>query len=254
MVQGFGHRNRPKAPPIMLISQPYRDPPPGMPRVLALFSFRYDAHLVPGLIANLAPIVHGHIAWDDRAADAALSSEPARRNALLARAQHEGADWLLVADPDERFEDRLAEALPELVSKGDDILWRFRCHEMFGPDQRRTDGIWGGKTMIRLFPARAAPGGLETALHGGWVADPAAFQVRDAGIGFYHLRMAHPARRRLRRDLYAAATRAGCIRRSATTTLTTCATAALNRSSKGGASLRPLSRTGVCGPRSWRDR
>ncbi len=189
----------------MLISQRYRDPPPGMPLVLALFSFRYDAHLVPGLVANLTPIVHGHIAWDDRAADAAMSSEPARRNALLAEAHRQGADWLLACDPDERFEDRLAGALPDLIAEGDTILWRFACREMFSPTHWRADGVWGGKTVLRLFPAAAAPGGLNIALHGSWVADPARYRLRDSGLAYYHLRMAHPARRSLRRDLYAAA-------------------------------------------------
>lgn len=188
----------------MLVTQRYRDPPPGMPLVLALFSFRYDAHLVPGLVANLRPIVHGHIAWDDRAASGTLSSEPARRNALLAEAQRQRAGWLLTCDPDERFEDRLAERLPDLVSQGDNILWRFHCREMFSPTHWRADGIWGGKRMIRLFPAAAATGGLDTPLHGGWVAEPGRFRQRDARLAFYHLRMAHPARRALRRRLYAA--------------------------------------------------
>lgn len=189
----------------MLTSQRYRDPPPGMPLVLALFSFRYDAHLVPDLVANLTPIVHGHIAWDDRAADAALSSEPARRNALLAEAHRQGAVWLLACDPDERFEDRLADRMPRLLAQGDDILWSFSCREMFSPTHWRADGLWGGKKMIRLFPASAAPAAEDAPLHGGWVRDPGRFRQRDAQAAFYHLRMAHPRRRRLRRDLYAAA-------------------------------------------------
>lgn len=35
-------------------------------RTIAVFSYRYDAHLVPDLIANLDPIVDGWIALDDR--------------------------------------------------------------------------------------------------------------------------------------------------------------------------------------------
>ncbi|MBW6507882.1 MAG: hypothetical protein K0B00_14225 [Rhodobacteraceae bacterium] len=57
---------------------------------------------------------------------------------------------------------------------------------------------------MRLFPA-AAVTGLSVPLHGGWVADPARFVRRAAGINLYHLRMATQARRRARRALYAAA-------------------------------------------------
>ncbi|OWK19097.1 hypothetical protein AJ88_48455 [Mesorhizobium amorphae CCBAU 01583] len=35
-------------------------------RVIAVFSYRFDAHLVSDLIANLDPIVDGWIAYDDR--------------------------------------------------------------------------------------------------------------------------------------------------------------------------------------------
>ena len=55
-------------------------------RLLAVFSYRYDAQLVPGLLANIDPVVDGWIAFDDRAASGVFSSEPARRRAFLASA------------------------------------------------------------------------------------------------------------------------------------------------------------------------
>ena len=64
----------------MLEHQIFRDPNPGNPRVLAVFSFRYDVHLVAGLLANIRPFVQGYVAWNDRDAGVALSDEPTRRN------------------------------------------------------------------------------------------------------------------------------------------------------------------------------
>lgn len=171
--------------------------------VLAAFSYRYDAHLVPGLLQNLAPAVHGHVAWNDTAAAAALTPETDRRQRLLDEARRLGADWILAADPDERFEDRLAARMPVLL-QDEGTLWTFALREMVSAGAYRTDGVWGGKQLMRLFPLRAA-GTLTLRLHGNWVEDTTGFDVRSARVNLYHLRMASPVRRRLRRELYAAA-------------------------------------------------
>lgn len=189
----------------MMDSKLLRQAAQGEPLVIAVFSYRYDAHLVPDFIENIRPFVHGYVAWDDRAATATLTSEPDRRNRLLARAREMGARWILAADPDERIEAKLARRLPDMLAMGENNLWAFTTREMFTPDSYRTDGIWGHKARITLFPLRAARQHLEKALHGGWVEAGGEFRLRDAETNFYHFRMATPERRRLRRALYAAA-------------------------------------------------
>lgn len=179
-----------------------RDPGRGNPRVIAIFSYRYDADLVPDMLANLAPFIHGWVGWDDRGADAVMSHEPERRNRLLAAARDMGADWILAADPDERYEDRLKDRMPVLTRTP--ALWTIRTREMFTPTCYRTDGIWGHKGKVVLFPAKFATGASGKAFHGGWVSSDAPIARRDSGINLYHLRMASPARRRHRRDTYAA--------------------------------------------------
>ena len=52
---------------------------PRRPRIFAVFSYRYDAHLVPGLVENLRPAVDGFVSCDDRDGSLGLSDEPARR-------------------------------------------------------------------------------------------------------------------------------------------------------------------------------
>jgi len=159
--------------------------------------------LVPDFIANIRPFVSGYVAWDDRGATDEITSEPDRRNGLLSRAREMGAHWILAADPDERFEASLAERLPTMIAIGETNLWTFPIREMFTPESYRIDGIWGRKSRISLFAASAVGRDLDLALHGEWIADRKGFRVRDAKTNIYHLRMATPERRRLRRNLYA---------------------------------------------------
>ena len=53
------------------------------PLVLGVFSFRDDAHLVPGLIENIGPMVDGWVSYDDRSSDDPFGDEGLRRKALL---------------------------------------------------------------------------------------------------------------------------------------------------------------------------
>ena len=132
------------------------------PNVVAIFSFRYDAHLVPDLITNIAPVVDGWVAYDDRASTEVFSNEWVRRKALIETAQSLGARWILAIDPDERVERRLANRLPRLT---------------------RTDHAAAVKPLERAVqawpdyaPARSLLGFcLVFAAHMGWID-------RDAGL------------------------------------------------------------------------
>lgn len=175
------------------------------PRVFAVFSYRYDAHLVPGLLENLRPAVDGFVSCDDRDGPPGLSDEPARRAALLRAARDAGADWILAADPDERFEDALALKIRDFMRQGRNVLWTFALREMLSEFTYRSDGVWGGKTQMRLFSLDAVGDGVAKALHGPWVAPRDGLVTRATGLNLYHFRPATAERRQHRRDLYAAA-------------------------------------------------
>lgn len=173
--------------------------------IVAVFSYRHDAVLVPALLANLAPLVHAWVSWDDRQATMPQSDEPSRRNRLLAAARAMGAAWILAVDPDERFETGLKDKIAAMTGPGVQTLWSFELREMYGPDAYRVDGVWGGKAQVRLFPAAIAQQASDATLHGKWYDNSAGLPVQRAGLDLYHLRMATPARRQNRRDTYAAA-------------------------------------------------
>jgi hypothetical protein len=174
------------------------------PLVVAVFAFRYDAHLVPDLIANLSPAVDGWISWDDRARTEPMSSDADRRRVLIGAARDLGADWVLAADPDERFDDRLARRMRRMTRRRERILWSFRLREMYAPDRYRIDGLWGRKQQLRLFPLLDGQIFSDLPFHGPWTPIEGGYERRHADIDIYHLKMIAPERRRARRDLYRA--------------------------------------------------
>jgi len=173
----------------------------GTPRVLAVYSFRYDAHLVPAMLANTAPLVDGWVSYDDRGSTADFSDEVHRRLALLEAARDAGADWALAVDPDERFEARLRRVLPSLL-EGPATAYTFRLREMYAPRKYRVDGIWGQKRQGRLLDLRGGVVKPEGALHLPWHAFLADPRPVDTDVNLYHLKMITSQRRRARADLY----------------------------------------------------
>jgi len=181
-----------------------REPSAGSSRIIAIFAFRHEAHLVPDLIANITPIVHGYAAWDDRGDHGYHSNEPERRNALNAAAIAMGADWILGIDPDERLEIRAASRIAALTTEAEArVAWTFNLREMVEKDAWRCDGIWGQKAQTRLYPAHAVQRPLDALFHGSWFNAYGEYDVRRCDLNLYHLRHISPDRARTRRDTYA---------------------------------------------------
>jgi hypothetical protein len=171
-------------------------------KTIAVFSYRYDAHLVPDLISNLDPIVDGWIALDDRQAKDIFSNEPRRRGLLLELARDAAADWILAVDPDERLECGAAHRIGQLTSSARRIAWGFRFREMYSSCDYRVDGIWGMKIQHRLFPAYDPARYRSKDLHGLWYPSDLGFKEKDSGLNLYHLKMIEPKRRSGRQALY----------------------------------------------------
>lgn len=176
------------------------------PQVLAVFSYRYDAHLVPDLIQNIRGTVDGWISWDDRHSPEYVSSDLQLRYRLLDAAFEVGADWVLRVDPDERFEGALAGRMDEFTAKKLPIAWHFDLRELYTADTYRIDGIWGQKRQGRLVPLfgaflPAARGWYSRKEYHG-ASFPRFFIKCQTHLNLYHLKMIEPARRAHRRDLY----------------------------------------------------
>lgn len=172
------------------------------PQVFAVFSYRFDAHLVPDLLANIESIVDGWVAYDDRGASDVFSSEAGRRRLLLREAQQAGADWILAVDPDERFEAGVQGRIRKLTAESGRVAWGFRFREMYTPTDYRIDGIWGKKNRYCLFSMFDPAERTDTGLHDLWFPKNGGFKRNHCDLNLYHLKMIDPKRRVARRDLY----------------------------------------------------
>lgn len=174
----------------------------GQPRVLGVFSFRYDAHLVPDLIANIEPFVDGWISYDDREATGVFSNEVQRRRTLLDAARESGATWALAVDPDERFEVSLGDKMAELLEHTGTGAHAFPVREMYSSTHYRVDGVWGEKRQARLLSLSdgviTPPGDL----HLPWSYFIPNAQLHHTDINLYHLKMMTAERRKARAALY----------------------------------------------------
>lgn len=175
--------------------------PSRTPRILAIFSFRYDAHLVPAMLENVSPLVDGWIGYDDRGADVAFSDERTRRLQLLDAARGAGTQWVLAIDPDERFESALRWAMPFLLAAPVSGV-SFHCRELYTPNHYRVDGIWGRKRRTRLLKMAGRPAAPEPGLHVPWESYLARGRVLRTPLAFYHLKTISPQRRKARAELY----------------------------------------------------
>ena len=168
----------------------------------AIFSFRYDAHLVPDLVENLRPIVDGFVAYDDRGAAELYTDERVRKAALLEAARDMGARWVFCVDPDERLEDATSTLMPTMTKDNEPIIWKFRLREMYSSQTYRIDGIWGKKKIACLFPLLEGQVFSDALLHGSRCPLNPDYEKRNSGLNIYHLKMITAERRLARRELY----------------------------------------------------
>jgi hypothetical protein len=196
-------------------------------RLLALLSVRDELAELPDLIANLAPHVDGIVALDDGSLDGTGAwlatrpevlevlhvergpyDEPRNHRLLVQAGLRHGADWFLSIDADERVEEAFRDRAERVIRRGGRLgLKAFAVHlrELWDAEDRiRVDGIWGRKSVARLF--RALPGHVfdDAPLH----AHKAPLQARVAGrfapadLILYHRAMLTPQARAARRARY----------------------------------------------------
>ncbi|MBX9747776.1 MAG: hypothetical protein K2X34_12795 [Hyphomonadaceae bacterium] len=174
----------------------------GAANIVGVFSFRYDAHLVPAMLASIEPMVDGWVCFDDRAGEGVFSNEVRRRRLLLEAARDIGARWALAIDPDERYEAALAAAIPALTAESGPCCYTFALREMYGENIYRVDGVWGQKRQARLLSLQHGLSEPFDQLHLPWSYFVPGHRLIDTDFNLYHLKMITRERRQARAALY----------------------------------------------------
>jgi hypothetical protein len=117
-------------------------------------------------------------------------------------------DWLVSIDADERLERDFRQRAETVIARGHALglmAYALRLREVWDhPGFVRVDGLWGRKTVARLFRARPGAAFDERPLHAGKVPLQAFVRGRlpPADLNLYHLRMLAATDRRERRQRY----------------------------------------------------
>jgi hypothetical protein len=172
------------------------------PRLIAVFAFRHDAHLVPDLLSNISGFIDGHISHDDRNHNELWCHEGKARNNLIEKARDAGANWVICPDPDERFEINAGAQIRKLIMVKEKIIYGFKLREMWTRDSYRIDGIWNTKTKFILFPLLPGQKFYCLHIHSPWHPTNKDYKKQLLDINVYHLKMIDPEQRQERRRIF----------------------------------------------------
>ena len=198
-------------------------------RLLALLAVRDGMRHLPGFLRNVAPQVDGIIALDDGSSDGSADllarheaivellripsnrptwDEVGNHRLLVAAALRHRADWVICVDADERLEREFRARAERVIFRGNLLgysAYALRLRELWDtPGRYRADGIWGRKSVARLFRARPDHQFDTASLH----SSKAPHQGRRWGrfprtdLTIYHLGMLRPEDRSARRQRY----------------------------------------------------
>lgn len=198
-------------------------------RMVALLAVRDGMRFLPGYLRNVAPQVDGIIALDDGSSDDSprllagheavieLLHNPQNRQtwdevgnhrALVKAALSHRAEWIVCVDADERLELDFRARAERVIARGNLLgysAYAIHLRELWDdPCQYRSDGIWGRKSVARLFRAREDHDFDTASLHGSKAPHQARRrgQFPRADLNIYHLAMLRPEDRMARRRRY----------------------------------------------------
>lgn len=157
-------------------------------RLVAVFGWRWEPQwLVDELLENLAPIVDDIVWLDDRDRVGPWIHEGLYRRRQRDLLRENGADWVLLTCPDERFEDAAHWKIRAAIEREPQRAHRMPIHEMWTPDAYRADKPL--TTQVRLFPLKM----MDRALPNRRIGSPpvnrwAARRARYLDTRVYHLK------------------------------------------------------------------
>jgi glycosyltransferase involved in cell wall biosynthesis len=187
-------------------------------RLLALLQAKNEENYLPGWLENIEDCVDGIVALDDGSSDSttdilassrkvleiirktpgATWNERENQMSLVHAGRKHLADWFLCLDADERLESQFMARAQELLqqAEADGVqVYQFHLRDLWGDvDHYRVDGIWGSKSVMRLFKNVPTHKRFDLRqLHRFWMPLEIVTNLktsgRHSGLNIYHLSM-----------------------------------------------------------------
>lgn len=194
-------------------------------KLYLVITVKNEEYYLPSFLQHVQKYVDGIVALDDGSSDGTVKilencrkvkqfirrpahksldwDERGNREAAILAAKKLGADWVLCADPDERFEIGFLKHLRELICS-ERCCYRIRFRELHdNVSTYRSDGIWGEKTKDVLFPlSENMDFDYGRNHHFSWAYKEILDNVCELNYDMYHLKMIKPSDRQARARLY----------------------------------------------------
>jgi glycosyltransferase involved in cell wall biosynthesis len=163
-------------------------------RIFCLIAVRNEEGYLPGFLHHIRDHVDGIVALDDCSTDRSVeilqretrvasilredregaphANEASNRYRLIAEAARLGAQWVLCADADERFEESFLRRLREEAAHGERSARPLRLVRIVNlwnsPDRFRADGLCGPRWTVRMFKLPPEISQRQSAMHRPW--------------------------------------------------------------------------------------
>lgn len=194
-------------------------------KIYLILTVRNESYYLPSFLAHITKYVDGIVALDDGSTDNTVEilraekktldvlecekhtsldwDERGNREKTIRRAYELGADWVLCADPDERFEERFLKKL-RFYAGLENCCYNLRFRELWGDyDTWRCDGVWGMKRKDIFFPlSETMTFKHKNSHHFTWAYAEIVKKRRFINDSMYHLKMIKEADRKMRSELY----------------------------------------------------
>lgn len=113
------------------------------------------------------------------------------------------ADWILICSPDERYEKDAGEKIRPLINENKDKrIYEFSLKELYFPKWYRTDGIWGEKYRMRLYPLYEDQTMAYQPIQCPSMPTNKDYPVIRVDVNIYHQKMIEPENRTLRTEVF----------------------------------------------------
>jgi len=174
-------------------------------KIIAVTSYKFDKDYLEDWKRNLRTLVDDYLIIYDKEGDF-FKDEGKYRQLQYKLAKEKGGEWVVVLDPDERFEKGAAKKIKDIIKRygnnADRLVLKFNFRELYEPKKYRVDGVWGKKVRFAVFRLKNDNIYSDKQLHTPKEPQNSDVKIIETDLNIYHLKHIKPELRKNRKDIY----------------------------------------------------